>query len=678
MGNSDIALLENSPNASVFHTVLKSLNERDELLSLVEILPIIKKVVPIYPSLRQESRKILLNLLSRNFNFIAQLVSFTSSLPEKQAEKRIYKSLIVKLIVENNQCLLNYLKQCATNKILYNDMKALLFGSKLFNCISTEMDITDYLRLLREHWRYALTSTSQQELMQRGNQLGELLITMLTLHPVLTRVIMAEEFLLTTTEFFKSLKIIVHNSTPLNRQKLLKNLIYPYLDVHATRHNCQSVYSILRELAIGDSVDGYYILRLNSPVLQECTVRLLSSNSSARLLRLLLQMFAKIDIASDEKVCEILVMVLKYSCNSDLKSRIGTDTKFLDGVTARLMHKDHVVRERTMFVAKVVSNGDVKYDSDFVIDIPDLKLSDDNLTIDFSSLSTSATDPPNMSRPSTQPPVDNSFSVDSDDDDSDYDEKGREIVFLKDLVMEFARLENKRGISPLSLLKLTVKLVRQKKDFPSEVSYYSTGLLSSIACLNNNLDEPHFEQGRINALVSMLVVTPDKATELMRIFFTSELSLQQKISILSSFGLSARELRGFDDESIAKPQYDFPTSRLPWDKPENASIDDHQLAYGQDLSMQKVVWKSKKLTTSYKKEPMKNRFRRYAGLFFYPLAQAWLDGINLGTFDELFKSHYLMTLHIIYRCADPVHDYDRITELMKEVLADASQQGIKI
>lgn len=676
MGNIDIGLLENSPNASVFHTVLESLNERDELLSLIEILTIIKTVVPIYPSLRQESRKILLNLLSRNFNFIAQLVSFTSSLAEKQSEKRIYKSLIMELIAKNDQCLLNYLKNCARSKILFNDMKALLFGSKLFNSISTEMDITEYLRLLREHWRYALSNMSEEDMIQLGNQLGELLITMLTLHPVLTGIIMVEEFLLATNESFKWLKIITANSTLLNRQKLLKNLIYPYLDVHATRDNCQSVYSILKELAVGDFVDESYILRLNSPILQECTVRLLSLDSSERLLRLLLQMFAKVDTNSDEKVCQILVMALKYSHNSNLKSQIGTEAKFLDGVTARLMHKDHIVRERTMFVAKIVSNGDLKYDSDFVIEIPDLKLSDDNLPVDFSGLSTSSPGPPSISRPSTELTVDNSFSVDSDDTDSDYDEKGREIVFLKDLVMEFASLGNKKRISPLSLLKLTVKLVRQKKDFPSEVSYYNTGLLSNIACLNNNLDEPHFEQSRINALVSILVVTPDKVTELLRIFFTSELSLQQKMSILSSLGLSARELRGFDDKSIAKPQYDFPTSRLPWDKPESTPINDRQLTVDQDLSMQKVVWKSKKLTT--RKEPVQNRFRQYAGLFFYPLAQAWLDGINLGSFDELFKSHYLMTLHIIHRCADPVHDYNNMTELMNEVLASAMQQGIKI
>ncbi|QLQ80213.1 hypothetical protein HG537_0D02140 [Torulaspora globosa] len=678
MVNADIELLKNNPNASVFHTVLKSLNKRDELVSLVEILTIIKTVVPIYPSLGQESRRILLSLISKNFSFIAQLVSFTSSLPEKQAEKRIYKSLIVDLIAENRECLLNYLNQCVGSKILYNDMKALLFGSKLFNSISTEMDIIDYLRLLREHWRYLLTNISDDDMIQCGNRLGELLITMLTLHPVITRVIMAEEFFLATSESFKLLRIIVANSTLLNRQKLLKNLIYPYLDVHATRQNCQSVYSILKELAVGDFVAESYILSLNSAVLLECTVRILSPSSSARLLRLLLEMFAKVDTASDEKVCQILVMIFKNSSNSDLKNQTGTDAKFLDGVTARLMHKDHIVRERTMFLAKVVSNGGVKYDSDFVIEIPDLKLSDEHLPIDFGGLSTSISDPPSTSRSPNQLSINNSFSVDSDDDDSDYDENGREIVFLKDLVLDFASLRNNKRISPVSLLKLTVKLIRQKKDFPSEVSYYSTGLLSSIACLNNDLDEPHFEQTRINALVSILVVTPDKITELLRIFFTSELSLQQKMSILSSFGLSARELRGFDDKSIAKPQYDFPTNRLPWDKPESASIDDHKLTHDQDLSMQKVVWKSKKLTKSYRKEPMQNRFRRYAGLFFYPLAQAWLDGINLGTFDELFKSHYLMTLNIIYRCADPVHDYNNMTEFMNEVLAGATQQGIKI
>lgn len=672
----DVGLLNSKPNASVVNEVLEALDGRDQALSLVEILTIVKMVVPIYPSLKPGSKLVLLNLIAKNFNFMAQLVSFTSSLPEKQAEKRIYKSLLSDLITKNNQCLLNYLEQCTASKILGDDLKTLLFGSKLFNVISTEMDIIEYLRRLREQWRYAFAKMPTDILIQRANQVGKLLIAMLTLHPVLTRVVIVEEFFLAAEDQFQSLKLVTINSTVLNRQKLLKNLIIPYLDLHTNAGNCQSIYSILRELGLNDFSDASYILRLSSPLLKECIIKLVPSSSLHLLLRLLLQKFAKVDLVEDEIVCQMIVMIIKYSQSSDLKSQVGTDSKFLDGVTTRLMHKDHLVRERTMFVAKVVSNGDLKYDSDFVIEVSDFKPPDNSQAIDFNSLS--GTISPEVPTRSIQKVSDTSFSVDSDDDDDNDDEEtGREIVFLKDLVVEYASLD-KKGTSLLSLLKLTVKLLRQKKDFPSEVSYYSTGLLSSIACLNNNLDEPNFEQGRINALVSILVVTPDKVTELLRILFTSELSLQQKMSILSGFGLAARELRGFNDASIAKPQYDFPTSRLPWDKKQDRLIEDVRPTNEQDMAPQKVVWKSKKLTTSFKDQPVKNKFRQYAGQFFYPLAHAWIEGINLGTFDELFKSHYLMTLHIIYRCADPVYDYDSMTELMREIMMDATQQGIKI
>lgn len=677
----DVQKLESNPSASVIHEVLSGLDKRDDHLSLVEILSIIKTVAPVYPSLRHETMDVLVKLISADFSFIAQLTSFTSALEEKQAERRIYKALIADVVRKKYRWLLSYMNQCSCRRIQGNEVKALLFGSKLFNVISTEMDVIEYLRHLADQWRFALAEMTKEDLRRRGTQVAEFLMAMFTLHPVLSRDIIIEELFLATTDSFQSLKVIIDSSTPLNRQKLMKNLVFPYLDMHASSDNYQSIYSILKGLTVECCTDAFYMLRLNRWILMECAVRLLSAESSAQLLGALIQMFARADPALDEKVCQLIIIVLNHAPDAQLKWKIGTDSKFLDGVTSRLMQKDRLVRERTMFIAKSVSNNELKYESDFEIKVPDLQLPDDHSAIDFGNLKRASTSSYNDSTNSSLSINRNeiaSLSIDSDDDDYGDDDMDREIVFLKDLVIEFASLDNKKRTSPVSLLKRTIKLIRQKKDFPSEVSYYSTGLLSSVACLNNDLDESHFEEARINALVSILVTTPNKVTELLRIFFTSELSLQQKMSLLSSVGLSARELRGHDDKSIVKPKYDFPTSRLPWDKPAAALTENIQKAYDQDVSLEKVVWKSKKLQSDKQAVTKENNFRQYAGLFFYPLVHAWLDGIDLGTFDELFKSHYLMTLHIVYSCAYPVHDYDVMTDLMNEVAASANRQGIKI
>lgn len=69
---------------------------------------------------------------------------------------------------------------------------------------------------------------------------------------------------------------------------------------------------------------------------------------------------------------------------------------------------------------------------------------------------------------------------DSDDEnDDDDDECIKRIVFLKDLLREYERTGESREARLIPLLRQTVKLVRQKTDFPLEVGYYAQGILSS-------------------------------------------------------------------------------------------------------------------------------------------------------------------------------------------------------
>lgn len=268
---------------------------------------------------------------------------------------------------------------------------------------------------------------------------------------------------------------------------------------------------------------------------------------------------------------------------------------------------------------------------------------------------------------------------DSDDEDeNDEREIVKRIVFLKDLMKEYEKTGESRKAPLIPLLKQTVKLIRQKADFQLEVGYYAQGILSSIVCLNNEFDEPLFEQWRINALASILVVLPEKVSGAINILFNSELSLQQRMSLLSALGLSARELRGLDDPTIVKPKFDFPTNRLPWD---DQSHHNSRLVEVQEstsmIKKTKTVWKSRKLGKDREKGTQ-NRFRKYAGLFFYPLAHGWLNGIDVGTYNQLFKSHYLTTLRIIYSCANPVHDFESMTELMNHIISSAIEEGIPL
>ena len=211
-----------------------------------------------------------------------------------------------------------------------------------------------------------------------------------------------------------------------------------------------------------------------------------------------------------------------------------------------------------------------------------------------------------------------------DSDDESDEEPQRDILFIKDLLLEFENAE-KNDWSPLKLLKDTVKLIRQKKDFPTEVGFYSVSLLTNISALSNTFDEKGFEEWKVNAIVSILVICPEKIIDLYHILFSNELSIQQRMIILTAASLSARELRGLQDDIVIKPKYDFPTERLPWDKPIKQQPLANKIQDVTDIVSEQTVWRSRKLDTitTTKKE---NRFRKHATQFFYPLAHAWLNG----------------------------------------------------
>lgn len=94
----------------------------------------------------------------------------------------------------------------------------------------------------------------------------------------------------------------------------------------------------------------------------------------ASLFQQILPIFEEIDISIDQEVAEMLVLILN-NLSDDSKRHISHDPISLNFVTKRLHSEDRLVRERTMFVAKQVTNNEIKYDSDFKIDIADLRIS---------------------------------------------------------------------------------------------------------------------------------------------------------------------------------------------------------------------------------------------------------------------------------------------------------------
>ncbi|CAI4063492.1 hypothetical protein SUVZ_07G3340 [Saccharomyces uvarum] len=692
----DLETLKHGAHSDQIHEVLRQLETcSDEPANLETSMVLIKFVLPVYPSLLEKTKMILRRLVSKSFTFLAQLVTFSTTLDGRGGmnETRIYQEFLEDVISLEPGCLSCYLNACTASNVNRNSVKAFFFGSKIFNLLANQIDIAKYLEYLRLQWKFVLENNDIVKTNPDGF-LGEWLLSTFLLSPALATDIFMDELFLFEENYFSSFQKIVSSSSPLDQKRLVTKFLIPYVQAHLAEVNINDVRKILRRFDLNKIMSLTVLLEIQSLPLKEIIIRLIDNGTSVKVANALINQFA--DFADDDvdaKTCELLVLLTVYNLNKNQKEDISHSSQFLNGVTKHLGSNKREARERAMFIAKLLSDNELKYESDFKIDLPYLKFENngDDEIINFQSLK-------NPSVFNTHVEVKNNKIIEissriqsltmgdgdsddenyDDDDDDDDDECVKRIVFLKDLMREYESTGESRKARVIPLLKQTVKLVRQKAHFPLEVGYYVQGILSSLACLNNEFDESLFEQWRINALVSVLVVLPEKVTGAMKILFNSELSLQQRMSLLSALGLSARELRGLDDPTVIKPKFDFPTDRLPWDSQIHGNATLAEVQESSSLMKEtKTVWKSRKLGTGQEKGTQ-NLFRKYANLFFYPLAHGWLNGIEVGTYNQLFKSHYLTTLRIIYSCANPVHDFEAMTQLMDQVVSQAIEEGVPL
>lgn len=657
----DLSILQSECDSETMISLVREVFESQEPLDLVSVMRMIQKVLPFYPSLGIVTKNQIVELIEDSFTFFSQVVNFVLSMDRNQKEVRIYKTIILD-VLRSGRCLYNYII-AISSRLERNNINSLFFGSKLFNLLISEIDVLEYLETLNIQWLNLFDKASFHDPIY-----GNLLVSMLVLHPTLCPDIVFGQIVFISDDHYRHFQTLIKNSTLLDQKRILRFLL-PYLQLHTNRSNYPNVWAVLESLPLHKTLDLDAVLTLRSDVLQELVLRLMPRAQNSSLAIPLIRRFAECS-KHDEEVCRVFVIMLRLKMDSAEKNAISRNSSFLDAVTKRLAHEDFVIRERTMYVAKTVTEGRLQYDSEFTIHIPELDLPKVPIKPDYKSLKTTESSLESTNTlSSATPPVQELARLEISQD-------LKPIVFVKDLLKQFESQDTKPLVP---LFQCTVKLIRQKKDFPLEVAFYSPALLMQASTLNNNLDESNFENWRINAIVSLLVVTPEKIQDLQRILFNSELSLQQRMSVLAGMGFAARELRGFDNgSSIIAPTYDFPTERLPWDRPsplQQPLIDDEPTPKSA-LPSSQSVWRSKKLDKS--SDPSsKNNFRDYAPTFFYPLAHGWLNGIELGTYDRLFKRHYIQTTTIIYQCCYPHKDYEEMTETMLQLTTQALQQGIE-
>lgn len=249
-------------------------------------------------------------------------------------------------------------------------------------------------------------------------------------------------------------------------------------------------------------------------------------------------------------------------------------------------------------------------------------------------------------------------------------------------------------------LQAAPTILRQKLAFGTEVAFYAEEIMSLLAGLTNQYDEANFETSKLNAMIAVVVSYPKVTAHVCHLLLTGDYSLQQRMCLLSCISLSARELRGFDDESVRQSfqKTDFPSKKLP-PQLHNQYMASENTDYGYNsiensiqnqlmqeaseeardelsggkilrisLALKKKSMESAK-EVSLSKEAMAN-FRKTVGhTFFFPLVAVWYEsgGIDIGPYTPILIAHFIRTLSLILHAAYPaaVDLNDMISEYVR-------------
>lgn len=620
-------------------------------LQLQIITTYLDKILPVYNSLKTTT-KLKIRKLFISCAAISQLLNQY----KLSGKNEVYFQFTRDLILDPS-LLGSTLESCSGNRAELKQTRALFFGSKIFNTFEGKITMDDYIKIVSRQLLHVCMGMNDPPV--------DYFLALLSLHPIEAKIILFDEFL--HAERLKYLSSALHRMSHLQKRQMFHYLI-PYLANHTGTNNLSTVASILSQLDM-TGVEKHIITTLSEVdncELQQCFVKVIGQHLQQT--QYLLSVWGDgvyiADAASEkqETMTRLILIELLYLEKDQLK-QLSSETVFLSAITSRISSNDTRLRNLGMMVAKKLTCGEVSIDMEDEIQVekPNILISNN---IDFADLHLSSMHNLSVSHMKIT-------QVDSDDENDEYssddhEESEQDPVFLKDLIQRFTDNSTR---SVIRLLQVTVKLVRQKATFGSELQFYSPELIAILLGLLNKYDEDNFEELKLNAIVAVIVSSPQIIAKVFELFFTGDYSLQQRMITLSAIGLSARELRGFDDEDIQKPQFSFPTSHIPQREQRREQIERSKRIVeieSDDEMVGTVLRKSSKLTKP-KVQTNKNLFAKHATKFFYPLANGWSAGIDVGGYNELFLKHYLSTLHIVLQASYPCHSYEEMVDAYTQI-----------
>jgi telomere length regulation protein len=96
-------------------------------------------------------------------------------------------------------------------------------------------------------------------------------------------------------------------------------------------------------------------------------------------------------------------------------------------------------------------------------------------------------------------------------------------------------------------LKSAPDLIRRKATFGTELSDHAVNLSRVLVSMQDTFEMENFQELRQGALIAVVASTPKEVLPyFVHVYFTGDMSLQQRLILLSVLGLGAREIAGLE------------------------------------------------------------------------------------------------------------------------------------
>ncbi|MCJ1389293.1 telomere binding protein [Xylographa bjoerkii] len=257
-------------------------------------------------------------------------------------------------------------------------------------------------------------------------------------------------------------------------------------------------------------------------------------------------------------------------------------------------------------------------------------------------------------------------------------------VYIRDLLVGLNDTDN-YDRHRLALLAAPT-LIRRKAHFGTEVSSHLEALATALVGLSDKYAMENFQQLRLQGMIAVLVASPLKMGQwFSTTCFHGEYSMSQRLSILTTLSLGAREIAGHATEDAAltsaTPEPLFPTQKLP-DKYHNiyarneiapvtalasqlerTLITPMAAAAADTLAgpaaLRVRTFSSRMAVAAKRQKPLANVLAAVvADGFFFPLARLWslqprVRGPHNPFMHPALLSHFLKTLALILHAAGP-------------------------